>query len=63
MGILTSKSMHKDACVLPRLGSGKFGVGCVEKIIVDSENSDDMGILATIYYPSDCTPTSDVRDF
>lgn len=58
MGIATSKSAQRDAAVLPRLGNGQFEVGCAEIMISDSENDDDIGILLTIYYPSD--KTSDV---
>ncbi|EFO25648.1 platelet-activating factor acetylhydrolase [Loa loa] len=59
MGISMSKSVQKDVTVLPRLGSGRFEVGCAEIMLSDSENDDDVGILSTIYYPSDSALTSD----
>ncbi|KAL3990932.1 Platelet-activating factor acetylhydrolase isoform II family protein [Acanthocheilonema viteae] len=58
MGITKSKSMQKDDCVLPRLGNGQFEVGCAEIMISDE---DDMGILLTVYYPSDKAHLSDER--
>ncbi|CAG9531451.1 unnamed protein product [Cercopithifilaria johnstoni] len=59
MGIITSRSVQKDPTVLPRLGNGQFEVGCAEIMVSDSEN--DIGILSTIYYPSDKALTSDEK--
>lgn len=64
MGIITSKSEQKNTTILPRFGNGPFEVGCAEIMVNDNENGDDdIGILSTIYYPSDKALASDVRNF
>lgn len=62
MGSSTSKSLQKDTTVLPCLGNGKYDVGCAEIMIKSNDNDDDIGILLTVYYPSDSVLTSDVRN-
>ncbi|VDN03664.1 unnamed protein product [Thelazia callipaeda] len=58
MGISESKSLLRAHPILQRLGTGNYEVGCAE-IMVNAGEHDDIGTLATIFYPTEDDITSD----